>query len=92
MTYSPYLAKNDSQATLLNLKNVGVVISLNDAGLEIHQQEDKVLHGKITALWHGDKIDEAASPAWIKVGQLYAETEGVVTVIQDKAISTKGIS
>ena len=47
------------------------------------------MHGRFPALLNEEKIDKAASLTWLINGQLYPETEGFVTAIQDRVIRTR---
>ncbi|CAH2019601.1 unnamed protein product, partial [Acanthoscelides obtectus] len=57
---------------------------------QLQQWKSKALHGKYRTLLESDKIDTFASTAYLRSGNLFAETEGFISAIQDQVIATKG--
>ncbi|CAH2014131.1 unnamed protein product [Acanthoscelides obtectus] len=55
------------------------------------QWKNKALHGKYRTLLESDKIDTFASTAYLRSGNLFAETEVFISAIQDQVIATKVI-
>ena len=49
----------------------------------------KPLHGKYPNLINQNHIDRNASLAWLNYGNIFPETEGFMTAIQDKVIATR---
>ncbi|KAK9687736.1 hypothetical protein QE152_g36050 [Popillia japonica] len=55
----------------------------------MHRWRGKPLHGRYPTQIISDEIDTNATVEWIRQGQLYAETEGMMFAIQDQVIPTK---
>lgn len=56
---------------------------------KIEVWKTKPLHGKYPNTLFQDQIDTEASLAWLRSGNIFAETEGFVFAIQDRVIATR---
>ncbi|CAH0678041.1 unnamed protein product [Spodoptera exigua] len=50
--------------------------------------QSKELHGRFFRGLHGPDVDQVASVAWLRFGDLFGETEGFVCAIMDEVIMT----
>lgn len=56
---------------------------------KLHKWEQKQIHGKYRHQVKQPYVDEAASHAWLRNGNIYAETEGFMINIQDGTVKTR---
>ncbi|KAG6439021.1 hypothetical protein O3G_MSEX000416 [Manduca sexta] len=83
---------NDHNYTPLNLEQpLNTTQSNNTDPLKhkIEQWKMKVLHGRHPHDLEQAHIDSIASNQWLRVGNLFPETEGFMLAIQDQIINTK---
>ncbi|KAJ8723807.1 hypothetical protein PYW07_007787 [Mythimna separata] len=62
-----------------------VVLDTNDRK-EVWQSKE--LHGRFYRALHGPDVDQLASVAWLRAGDLFGETEGFVCAIMDEVVLT----
>jgi hypothetical protein len=81
----------DKSLTPLNLhdRNVDPLQNIVTEATKEQSWGDKVLHGRHYKMLHEEHVDTLASNKWLKVGELFGETEGFMIAIQDKIIMTK---
>ncbi|XP_063891684.1 uncharacterized protein LOC135117143 [Helicoverpa armigera] len=83
---------NDHNYTPLNLHEQTDTQHNNTTDPQIQKIEDwkkKVLHGRHPHDLEQPHIDTIASNKWLKIGNLFPETEGFIIAIQDQIINTK---
>ncbi|WP_229833152.1 RNA-directed DNA polymerase [Streptomyces narbonensis] len=84
--------RNDKHFTPLNLAKT--LTTVPPTRTEVHKTkqnrlESKVLHGRYQKHLADEKVDRAASHAWLSYAGIYPETEGFMIAIQDETIATK---
>ncbi len=81
----------DRKITPLNLTdekmNLQERIQTNE--MKINNWKEKQLHGRYPYQIEGELMDRKASIKWLCMGELFAETEGFITAIQDQVVATK---
>ncbi|CAH1976142.1 unnamed protein product, partial [Acanthoscelides obtectus] len=85
------IIRADSKATPLRLADQSFSLSGDQLmpDQQLQQWKIKALHGKYRTLLENDNIDTFASTAYLRSGNLFAETEGFISAIQDRVIATK---
>ena len=85
------ITQNDRKATPLKLtdRNFNPINEVNSPEQQIQQGRSKPLHGKYLARIEDNTIYKAASTAFLRHGNIFAETEGFIVALQDQVIPTK---
>ncbi|CAK1582520.1 unnamed protein product [Parnassius mnemosyne] len=86
------VALNDFNYTPLNLNEQTDTQHNNTNDPQKQKLEDwkkKVLHGRHPHDLEQPHVDSVASNKWLKIGNLFPETEGFIIAIQDQIINTK---
>ncbi|XP_052748596.1 uncharacterized protein LOC128200170 [Galleria mellonella] len=86
------IVQNDQNYTPLNLNNqtnteISTISELQNQKIE--NWKKKTLHGRHPHDLEQTHIDKTASNQWLKIGNLFPETEGFLIAIQDQIINTK---
>ncbi|CAB3232935.1 unnamed protein product [Arctia plantaginis] len=83
---------NDYNFTPLNLNDHTGIHNPNNIDPQADKIENwkkKVLHGRHPHDLEQPHIDTIASNSWLKIGNLFPETEGFIIAIQDQIVNTK---
>lgn len=86
------IVHNDQNLTPLNLADHANHLEPNNRNPQNNKIEDwkkKALHGRHPHDLEHAHIDKIASNKWLKLGNLFPETEGFMIAIQDQVINTK---
>ena len=80
----------DAKYTPLRLADQGYKMAdIEKPNQTIEKWKGKVLHGRYPTSLDNENIDRQASTAYLRHGNLFAETEGFISAIQDQVIPTK---
>lgn len=86
------ITHNDRNYTPLNLSDPQNTLINPNTDHQTHQLENwkkKTLHGRHPHDLEQNHVDRIASNKWLKIGNLFPETEGFMIAIQDQIINTK---
>ncbi|XP_035453019.1 uncharacterized protein LOC118278064 [Spodoptera frugiperda] len=85
------IVTHDTNYTPLNLHEPNLSYDINNdpQKQKLEDWKKKVLHGRHPHDLEQAHIDTIASNKWLKIGNLFPETEGFIIAIQDQIINTK---
>lgn len=82
-------AERNSTPLKLSDQTFNPICEINSIEQQLEQWRSKPLHGRYLARIEQDSVDKTASTAYLRHGNLFLETEGFISAIQDQVISTK---